>query len=144
MTEYSIPSVRKALFEYFREKAECRNRLAENQEPWDGPKNASYSSSLELVANYVAALPDDNTILQKLANCTYLFFPDGCVFSSPCTDECGCSQTDSEAIHCGPGGKVMDPADCAEWFECWAQIALDEYPKSVEWTNKMTGGDLLP
>jgi hypothetical protein len=141
MTEYSIPNVRNALVEYFREKADYRSRLAEEKDPSHWAKNTSYAGSLELVATYVAALPDDNATLQQLANCTYLFSPGGDVFCAPRTDECGASLTDNEAIHCGPRGSVMDPAECAEWFESWTKIVLDEYPEYLEWMSEMTGCD---
>jgi hypothetical protein len=139
---YSISLVRNALIEYFKEKADYRKSLAENQEPWDGPKNSTYAASLELVANYVEALPDDDTTLQRLASCDYLFFPDGDVFQSPCYGDGRVSATDNEAIHCGPRGEVMPPAECAEWFESWAQIAIDEINEAAP--GEIVGLDMDP
>ena len=119
------PAVRKEVMEYLKSKAAYRASMADKDKPWDwgGAKNASYAESLHRMVDYVSKLPDDDPTLRKLAACEKLSGDGG--FEAP-KDRDGQSYTDSAAIHCGPRGKVIEWADCAEWFASWAETAIEE------------------
>ncbi len=134
MSETPVGVARSALAEYFSEKAEFRSWHAENQEAWGGNKNEAYADSLSAVADFVLALPDDDPTLRKLAACPVLFCEG--VFSVPAVNEHEASATDNKAIHCGPRGDVIAPDQCAEWFQGWAETALQE---AAERTCKKCG-----
>jgi hypothetical protein len=116
-----ISSVQNAVAEYLGEKADFRE--SKEDEPWGGEKNASYAESIRRVAAYVRKLPQTDPTLRKLAACEALFFEG--LFDAP-KNSFGQSQTEADAIHCGPRGKVIEESECHEWFASWAEIAINE------------------
>jgi hypothetical protein len=113
-------TVRGDVVEYLADKAAFRASIEEP--PWER-KNACYAESLRLVMAYVESLPDSDPTLCKLAQCEALFRWGG--FDAP-KDGDGRSETDNVAIHCGPRGRVIAEADCAEWFAFWVETAIEE------------------
>jgi hypothetical protein len=120
----AVRSARGDVAEYLSHKAAYRESMADRDKPWEwgGKKNASYGASLRRVVEYVKKLPDNDPTLRKLASCKSLF---EFGFEAP-KDRGGQSWTESEAIHCGPRGKVIEWADCGEWFASWAECAIEE------------------
>jgi hypothetical protein len=124
-----LGGMRSALVDYFREKAAYRRNVAERLVQTDSQsvgKNESYAESIELVMAHVATLPDDDSALNALADCQRLYFDDAAGFQVPSPGDGTQSATDSEAIHCGPRGKVIESADVADWFASWARTAVEE------------------
>jgi hypothetical protein len=120
-------SIRRALADYFTEKADFRtataNRLKET-EPWGSiGKNEAYAESLKRVVDYILKLPGDDPELQRMASCTELWFEE--MFQSP-SKEGTVSVTDNFAIHCGPRGKVISQSECSGWFADWVDTAIAE------------------
>ncbi len=122
----SISTVRGAVVEYLSEKVEFR--ASKKDRPWES-KNERCAKSLHRVVEYVKDLPDDDPTLLKLAGCDALFFEG--FFDAP-KDKDGRSNTDAAAIHCGPRGKVIDPAECGDWFAWWVETAIKEAQKLVD------------
>lgn len=130
---YDLPSVRNALVEYFESTAAYRESLIDEEKLWE-TKNQNYAKSLRLVVKHIRTLPDDDPMLMKLAACPGLFFDDGTVFTAP-QDEDGRSETNDGAVHCGPRFEPMSPRDCAEWFESWAETAVEEDEAFNAWAR---------
>jgi hypothetical protein len=114
--------VRRSLVDYFQEKAVFRRNLAEEQ-PWTAGKNDSYADSLDRVSAYVKALPDDDPTLLLLARCPRLYSESADLFTPP---DRRLPFTDQAAMHCGPRGRALEPAECAEWFASWASDFVAE------------------
>lgn len=110
--------VRAALVEYFQEKAEWREQVAE-EHPHD-TRNVRSAQRLRRVAAYVAKLPGTDSLLRKIAS-KPAAFPGGDVFQAP-IDEDGQSTTDEEASRCGfhDDGRFS----AARWFKDWATEVL--------------------
>ena len=125
---YDISTVRKSVAEFFSETAGCRESMARRfDKPWN-QKNTNYAESLEIMANYIEGLPDDDPTLRLLASCRELFFYDGAEFWQP-QDENGQSETHDAAIHIGVPWKVSDPEECVDEFKSWAETAMSEATK---------------
>lgn len=115
-----IQIVRTEIADYLREQAKYR-RHKQEQYP-DDSRNSNAARSLEEVADYVQSLPDDNEVLKRLADCRFVFHPDG-VFSVPCPDPHDShSESGREASQCGFHGAVTP----SSWFETWVETVLGE------------------
>ena len=108
--------VRDTLAYYIRKAAAFRANLIPKDEPWN-PKNTKYAARLEAVEDYIEALPEDNPMLQKLADCENLYDVDA-GFSVP-NDEW------NSVIHC-------ESTDPATWFESWAKDLIEWEPDPDE------------
>jgi hypothetical protein len=118
-----LEDARRSLAEYFRDKAAYRRSLAE-QDPSGVGKNGRYAESLERMAAYVEALPADDPTLKEIAACD-AFWPEWSgIFTVPYGHEGTGSFSADMAVHCGPRGGVINPAECAAWFASWAETAI--------------------
>jgi hypothetical protein len=127
MKKTTVVEVRSTLVDYFEEKAAYRQSVAERiaeRQPSDVAKNQAYAESLNRMASYVKGLPDDDLTLCALAECPYLYCEWAEMFQLPTGGNA--TVFDIEAVHCGPRGKPMDSAECAEWFASWAEVVMAE------------------
>jgi hypothetical protein len=119
-----VAGVRSTLVDYFTQKADYRASLVERV-PWDARKNSGYAQSLTVMAEYIAGLPDDDPTLTALAACQALYDPD-IGFDLPRPVEGHTPEYDASAVHCGPRGSSVAPADCIPWFKEWSAGLIAE------------------
>jgi hypothetical protein len=76
--------------------------------------------SIERVVAHIRALPDDDPLLLKLANCVALDDPDAGFQLPP--------DAGQDIVHCGSKFKSLTAEECAAWFADWVEDVINLPP----------------
>jgi len=117
----NVANVKAALAGYFQEQARFRHLKAEQYT--HEPRNAASAAALRSVAEYIAALPDSDTKLARLAKLPFAFHEDGAVFVVPKSGEFGQCDSSHFAIRCG----FDAPVEPSDFFAAWAKLVEKDH-----------------
>jgi hypothetical protein len=127
----TVAELREFLVWYFEEKRDFRRSTAERiaeRHPEQVGKNLAYADSIGLMIDFIAALPEDDSRLQRLVACPAIYQECSGMFEFPSVPEGGASGIDSWAIHIGPRGRTLAPEDVDDEFTDFVDCVLEEAP----------------
>lgn len=118
---FNVANVRAALAGYFQEQAQFRHLKAE-QYPHE-TRNAASATALRAVADHIAALPESDVRLVRLAKLPFAFHEDGSLFVVPQSGEFGQCESSHFAIRCG----FDAPVEPAAFFATWTKLVEKDH-----------------
>jgi hypothetical protein len=119
LRDETMSTLRESLIAFLTSRMEFRRDLAQRERRPNG-KNSNHAESLEVVIAHIAALPDEDATLRRLATCG-----DGVWWTDFGFGDWEAAIHDM-TIHCGSRDYPLDAASAGDWFQRWAELVCQE------------------